>query len=433
MKSVYTILTAVLIAVFAPEIGSTSTGDTVTLELAIQAAMANNGSYQSAIQMAQSARAKSQSVGAWDDPMLMLGVSNVPTNFDFRMDPMTMTMFGISQSLPLAGQKGLSAKAERRSAEAAEAMARMSALDIQVEVRLAYHDLYFKKQILAEYRKQRTLQSEMVQTATDRFKIGLGNQADVTSAQAAAFRFESQIRSAEQEVAEAANRLSALTGMPILDALEIVEPPPDSIPASDLVWISRATDSYVELNRLESQSEAYALSARAENRMRWPMLTLSASYGVRRDGPDAMGVVGPRDNMVSFGANLSLPLFSGKRNGNMARSMEFMSRAADAEKAQTVRDITARIKSLHSRAKNLEASIESYTSDVIPASEQSYQGALASYRNNQMNLGNLLSYGVQTVGDKITLLQLELELAKTLNEVSRYIVDPDQLAGNIRQ
>jgi outer membrane protein TolC len=167
--------------------------------------------------------------------------------------------------------------------------------------------------------------------------------------------------------------------------------------------------------------------------MRWPMLTLSASYGVRRDGPDAMGVVGPRDNMVSFGANLSLPLFSGKRNGNMARSMEFMSRAADAEKAQTVRDITARIKSLHSRAKNLEASIESYTSDVIPASEQSYQGALASYRNNQMNLGNLLSYGVQTVGDKITLLQLELELAKTLNEVSRYIVDPDQLAGNIRQ
>ncbi len=426
------IFVVVAAAVLTPGLcGSLWGGEALTLNRAIGSALANNGAYASAQHMAQAARAKARSAGAWDDPMLMFGVNNIPTNFDLRMDPMTMTMFGVSQSIPLAGQKGLSAKAEHRTADAADAMAQMTALEIQDEVRTAYHELYYKRQILTELRNQRAIQLEMVQTATDRFKIGLGGQAEVTSAQASAFRFESQIRSAEQEVVAAANRLAAMTGNDIDDSVSLESLPTESIPPSDSAWVNQALGSYVELTRLQNQREAFALSAQAEGRMRWPMLTLSASYGIRRDGPNEMGEIMPRDNMLSFGANISLPLFSGKRNGNMAQSMRLMSQATAAQEEQTKRDVASQVKSLHSSALKVSASIAGYEHDVIPASEQSYQAALAAYRTNQMNLGNLLTYSMQLIGDRITLIQLRLELAVTMDQVSRFLVDPSQpIAGH---
>ena len=66
--------------------------------------------------MEKAAEAKAKSAGAWDDPMLMVGVANLPTSFDFKMDPMTMKMLGLSQNIPYAGQKGLQKKAARAEA-----------------------------------------------------------------------------------------------------------------------------------------------------------------------------------------------------------------------------------------------------------------------------------------------------------------------------
>jgi hypothetical protein len=38
---------------------------------------------------------------AWDDPMLMPGVTTLPTSFDFSEDMITMKMVEVSQSIPI--------------------------------------------------------------------------------------------------------------------------------------------------------------------------------------------------------------------------------------------------------------------------------------------------------------------------------------------
>lgn len=359
--------------------------------------------------------------------MFMIGVNNVPTNFDFRMDPMTMTMFGISQSIPLAGQKGLSSKAAHKSADGAKAMAEMTAVELMVSARMAFHEFAYAQQMLSEMRKQRSVYSDMAEIATNRFRIGLGGQEDVTSAQAAAFRFESQIRKSEQEVTEAADELSALSGLSIDETAAVAIDSSDTMTLSDSIWMTLAGHNYPELKKLAAQREASDLSAASARRMRWPMLTLSASYGIRRDGPATHGGTEERDNMVSFGAGISLPIFAGKRDGNMARSMQLMGLSTSAEMTQLQREISAELKSLHAKATRLQQSIDGYEHDVIPASDQSYQGALASYKVGRLTLGELLMFAMPPIDDRIELIRLRMDLATTLDQVLKYTTNPADL------
>lgn len=399
----------------------------LTITQVVSATISTNGNLISAQQMARADQFKAKSVGAWDDPMFMIGVNNVPTNFDFRMDPMTMTMFGLSQTIPLAGQKGLSSKAAHKSAESARAMAEMTAVELTFSARMAFHEFAYAQQMLREMRKQRSVYSDMAETATNRFRIGLGGQEDVTSAQAAAFRFESQIRKSEQEVTEAANELSALSGLAVDETAAVALDSSVALPPSDSIWIAQAEASYPELKKLSAQREASEFGAASARRMRWPMLTLSASYGVRRDGPATHGGTEKRDNMVSFGAGISLPIFAGKRDGNMAHSMQLMGLSATAELTQLQREISSELKTLHAKATRLQQSIAGYEHDVIPASDQAYQGALASYKSGRLTLGELLMFAMPPIDDRIELIQLRLDLATTLDQVLMYTTNPADL------
>ena len=77
--------------------------DTLTLDRAIAEVVARNDRLAAARFMEESARWRVSTEGVWEDPMLMFGVQNAPSNFDLGMEPMTMTMIGVSQNIPYSG------------------------------------------------------------------------------------------------------------------------------------------------------------------------------------------------------------------------------------------------------------------------------------------------------------------------------------------
>ena len=89
---------------------------TLSLSDVIQNVLKNNDQAAAARYMEKAAQKKIGIAGAWDDPMLMLGVVNLPTSFDFKEDMMTMKMIGISQNIPYAGQKSSLGHAARADA-----------------------------------------------------------------------------------------------------------------------------------------------------------------------------------------------------------------------------------------------------------------------------------------------------------------------------
>ncbi|PWB71169.1 hypothetical protein C3F09_08160 [candidate division GN15 bacterium] len=217
-----------------------------------------------------------------------------------------------------------------------------------------------------------------------------------------------------------------MRGQPQDSTVPALSPPTDdSIPAGPEHWIALAKQNYPALKKLASQSREYAFEAQASNRMRWPMLNLQASYA-QRSAKDAMTGM-PLDNMYSFQAGISLPLFSNHQQKKMAQSMEAMRRSTDYESSQLARDIEARLRTLHEIAVHAVQSLQIYRERIIPADEDALNGAMAGYSANRLPLTNLLTYALNVYRDRIAEKQLANQLAQTLAEVSKYTADPATL------
>jgi outer membrane protein TolC len=403
-----------------PNPTQTTSADSLHIQQVIAEVIANNDRFAAAKYMEQASRDKVGMAGAWDDPMFMVGVVNLPTSFDFKMDPMTMKMLGISQTIPLAGQKGLQRKAAEFDAEASGQDARNVQIDLATTARIAYADLYFSQKITNELAAQYELLDQIVDATRAKVASNQAGQEEYLAAQAELWRMQAQLLMQDHDVDRARWDLNALRGRPVDDPIPpLVAPeiarPPDS---ADL-WLAQARQNYPPLKRLSLQSQSYDFSSQAANRMRWPMLNLQANYGIR-----ASTEMEKRDNMIGFQAGFTLPLFSGRQQKGMALSMRAMQRSTDAEAVQLSREIEARLRALHLTALHLYGNLSLYRDRIVPADKDAFDGALAGYAANRTQFTSLLNYAGAVFRDRVAAAQIAQQFAQTQAEIERYISAP---------
>ena len=76
----------------------------LNLDLLVQEALENNPEILAAKKRGEVFMEKVPQSWALEDPMLGLGVVNLPTNFSFREEDMTMKEISISQKFPFPGK-----------------------------------------------------------------------------------------------------------------------------------------------------------------------------------------------------------------------------------------------------------------------------------------------------------------------------------------
>lgn len=362
----------------------------------------------------------------------MLGVQNVPTNFDFEMDDMTMKMIGLSQEIPYAGFKGYAKRAARADAAVAQAEAQSMTIDLVTIAKSAYLDLYFRRLSLTELQRQSQLLDQVVSASSAKLRTSEAGQEEFLAAQADLWRTESMILSAEQEVVEATLNLNSLRGADAVDTVFQMTPPDlPIVPDAPAQWLAKAEENYPAFQKLRHESESYGLSAAAMKRMQWPMLGVNGSYGMRsgnKMGSD--GMPEKRDNMVSFGVTLSLPLFEGHQQGQAARSMDAMKTASLGEARQLQRDVYAKLLTLYERARRLSLSLALYRDRILPTAEDAYRTALSGYATNRTDFISLLTLATGVYRDRITVNELANALAQTLIEAERFTTNTGELILN---
>jgi outer membrane protein, heavy metal efflux system len=412
--------------IFAEEYVGAS-DDALTLDIITSQVVQHNDRIASMRLMEKSAIQNIGPSGAWDDPMLMVGVQNVPTSFKFNEDEMTMKMIGLSQNIPYTGERGLNKKAARAKADAAGFDTRESEIELITSARSIYLTLYYRQQTLKLMQSQHELQQDIVASTAAKLISNQANQSDLSAAQADLWRLESDILSIKQEVENAYNRLCGITGIERSAEIPSLAVPGLSAPLAVDSWLDAAKVSYPSLKRTQSQADSYRFSAAAARRMRWPMLSISGSYGFRSGSTtDAMtGDIMVWGDMISVQANISLPIFSGRQQNKMALSMISMSRSFEAEGTQIWRDTEAELRSLFSKSRNLSQSLSLYRERIIPADEDAYNSAYAGFTANRVALSSLISSAINIYRDRLTANQLEYQLSQTLVDAGRYTIDPD--------
>src|SRR3989304_131737 len=119
---------------------------------------------------------------ALEDPMFGFGIVNLPTNFSFKEEDMTMKEFSISQKFPFPGKRPLMKEMASKEAEAVSTEIQGKIHQIIKDVKTAYYDLSHVYRATEVVERNKRILEDFAKIAEARYSVGEGIQQDVLKA-----------------------------------------------------------------------------------------------------------------------------------------------------------------------------------------------------------------------------------------------------------
>lgn len=256
--------------------------------------------------------------GALPDPMLTVGIDNLPVTgsdaFDARVDDMTMKKIGLRQEIPSRAKRSARQSFAARQIDEAQAQSQAEVLAVRRAAAEAWIAVWAAQRQLVALQKLREQAALAVKVSKARVAGGGEPVSDALAAEAALLELDSRIEAAR------AKKLAAQAGLArwLGDAaVEVADQAPnfDSLPVSEaqlLAAVGRVGPLLWATAQVETAAAAIDV-ARADKRPDW---SVGASYGQR---------VGARSDMIMFEVGIGLPLFSRNRQdrGVAAREADY--------------------------------------------------------------------------------------------------------------
>ena len=164
--------------------GQESRPTPLELNALIEEALSKNPDVLAAKSKWEVLRERPPQAGALDDPMLGLGIVNLPTDtFSFRNEDMTMKEVSVTQRVPYPGKRGLRSEMAQKEAEAALSDYEEAKNKVSREMKMAYFDLFYANRAIEVTERNREILKLLNQIAETRYSVGEGIHTDVLKAQ----------------------------------------------------------------------------------------------------------------------------------------------------------------------------------------------------------------------------------------------------------
>lgn len=417
----------------------------VDLPTLLAAAEANNPGIRAARKRAEAAGARISPAGALPDPVLGVGIMNLPvTDPGLGGDMMTMARLQISERFPFPGKRGLRQREAELRAEAAEWEVERVRREVVADVKEAYYRLYFIDRALEVTRRNQDLVADFARLTSTGYRVGRAEQSDVLRAQVERTRLQDQLVDLRQERVAATARLNALLGRrtdhPVPDAVL-----PDDVRTAavqrgerDLGFASNALSGIVDrsgaagepdaldvaelqeralehnpmvhahVRRVSAQERAVSLAGKAT----LPDFDVSVGYSHRAGFGDFV------DLMVS----MPLPIFSGRKQDQRVREEEAVLGNHRAQHHAMVDDLNEEIAALVSELDRIRDRLVLLNEGTLPQSRASLAAATASYRVGRVDFPTLLD-------SQVTLYRQELDEHRLLTDFATNLARLERAVG----
>ncbi|AJW43437.1 MULTISPECIES: TolC family protein [Ralstonia] len=361
-------------------------------------AESSRGTIDAATQMAVAA-------GQLPDPVLKLGINNVPVNgpdqFSVSRDFMTMRSISVMQEFTRADKRRAKAARFEAEADAAEAQREVSMANVQRNAVGAWLDRWYAEQtgtLLGHHGHPLEL---ALQAATAAYRSGRGTRADVLAMELEIQKLHDRLdenRAAvatstvalERWVGPAASR--PLSGRPRLD----IPQPVEQLARGELDAVPEITAAQREVGLAESEIRAAAQAKK-------PDVTVELMYSQRGSAFSNMGSVN-----VSF----PLPWDQGSRQDREVAAKLAQAQAARAKSEILRRDTQAMIGAkLAELQRNLER-LKRYDEKTLPLASMQAEAALTAYRANTGSLLAVAEADHRAIDTELERLALEAKTAK---------------------
>lgn len=420
-----------------PSTGGAGVADAPPLDSLVALALQANPRITAARAQVEFARARVAPAGTLPDPMLGVGIMNLPVADPGFDDFMTMKTIAVGQQLPFPGKLSLARRAADHELRAAEARLEAARIDVAADVRVAYYEVAYLDRASEVVEQRQRLVLGMIQSAESQYAVGTGEQSDVLRGRVVASRLAQEAVELAESRRAAVARLNALLSRPSETPLSDARIPDRIASAAvseDRSRISftssalgaRAADSplppLAELQELAvrhspvlraHEAEIAAQSARLElaGRAHLPDFDISLQYGQRAD----------RMDMASLMVSVPLPIHRGARQDEAVAEARAVLTEMEAGHHAMVDRLHADVAELHAALERDRSQLALFVASILPQGRAAVESATASFRVGRADFTTLLETEA-TLYEYETMIHRTLaDFAKTLAELERVI------------
>jgi outer membrane protein TolC len=377
----------------------------LTLAEAVEQALQTAPDIEASREGLGAARSLAISAGRLPDPLLTVGVEDLPVNgpdaYSTTRDFMTMRKIGVMQAFPRAEKRRLARARATAEVDLADAELTRARLEVARQTAQAWIRLATAHTSLETLQG---LQADLeLASASARANVAAarGSGADALAADAASARLKNRILRQDGEVRAAQVELARWVGAAADRPLAML-PALDQLPVNPEILITRA-HLHGDLLPFEARLAAARTDvelARAERRPDW---SAEVSFGKR--GPDF-------SDMASLQFSIGLPLFARTRQNPVIEARGATLRQLQAERESEVRMHTAELRALLSEWQQAGAQLAQFERELLPLARERSRLTLATYR---AGTGDLRS-AIESFADETDLI---VEHAMLQNERGR--------------
>jgi outer membrane protein TolC len=323
--------------------------------------------------------------------------------------PDLMVMIGVAQPLPAPGV-GARRAAKRAEAQAAEALVRERALEVTLEVTLAWLDLGEAAAEVALHAEHLALTDGLEESARAAFASGRGRAEDVALVKLEQTRRHKALSAAEGELRARRARLNLALGRPAGAPLGV--PPPSSPPPPDVSAALRLVEARPLLLAAARELEAARAETRAaRSAARAPAWMIGADYVYM---PDA------GDHGARLMISATLP-WLGSAPAAERRVAAVRERTAAAEATATRRRVLADLHEAAARARAAHEQLVRLDRELVPEAERAFELSRGSLGTG---VGAALELFHMVVEARLERLAARTQYARRLAELERIVGQP---------
>jgi outer membrane protein TolC len=347
---------------------------------------------------------------ALEDPMFGFGIVNLPTNFSFKDEDMTMKEFSISQKFPFPGKRPLMKEMASKEAEAVSAEIQGKVHQIIKDVKTAYYDLSHNYRTTEVTQRNKRILEDFAKIAETRYAVGEGIQQDVFKAHVEVSRMVDDLIMLGQRKRALEAKLNALLNRPPETP---VNEPEEVVLGKFPFTIEGLQKMALEMNptlkgmkkMIEAKEKAYVLAKREY----YPDFNFKFAYGQRDNSPDMK-----RRDMLSGMMELNIPIYFKSKQDRKVAETKADILAAEAQYRAMKNEVLFMITDMASMIQRGERQIELYKTGILPQTSLQINSALSAYRVNKADFMTLLD-------SQMTLYKYELEYHQALTEYEKNV------------
>jgi outer membrane protein TolC len=349
------------------------------------------------------AKAAASYMGALDDPVLSIGVEDVPTSGE---DMSSMRRYELSQVIPFPGKRGKREEIAEKEAVVAEANVQTTERELRVLATQAYYRVLYNQNAQKLNQELRSIIQTQLSSSRSQYKLGEGTHHDWLVLKVVMGTLDVEASRLKREALSVQALFNELRGLDPVGALPTLVLQEGAGPIEDA---DSLLQSQPELKGLRALEEAAGLQTTLSKLSYFPDFMVEGMY------------MEPRAEMAEekptwgFMVGLSLPLYFPVKQSRQIEASEALQRASRKDQEALANRLRSEVIDAREQLRSAQDIVKLYQTVVLPDTQLAMQSAKSGYAARRLAIAEYLDAMKTNRQLQLELLaaQIDVELAKT--------------------